>query len=287
LDDTLDINFLRQWIGAEEQAEDVVSPGLVKRFRDTLDQAVDGAPSAGPAPLGVHWCLAPASYPTQSLGPDGHPRRGGFLPPVPLPRRMWAGGELVLHHALRVGDIVRRMSRIDDVSLKHGRTGPLCFVSVRHELRVADALAVAEKQDIVYRGLETGGPSPSPAAPSEREPEPQWRKEIDADPVLLFRYSALTFNGHRIHYDRRYCIEEENYPGLVVHGPLQATLLLHFAAEIRGGTPPAKFAFRSAAPIFDGAGLSLNATQAEAGSSLRLWTAGESGRPAMTAQASW
>jgi 3-methylfumaryl-CoA hydratase len=285
MDFAFDIEAARGWIGREETAADVVSAELVKRFRNTFDQRTDDSPSSDLAPLGIHWCLAPVSFPTSDLGPDGHPRRGGFLPPIPLPIRMWAAGELVLNHTPRIGDVVQRVSRIEDVRLKRGRTGPLCFVTVRHELRIAGEPALAEKQDIVYRGPDSDTPSPAAEATIERHPEPRWRRNVDANPVLLFRYSALTFNGHRIHYDRRYCIEKEGYPGLVVHAPLQASLLLQFAAEIRDGRAPRKFSFRSVAPVFDGAAMSLNA--AEAGAQLQLWTAGESGRPAMTALASW
>jgi 3-methylfumaryl-CoA hydratase len=278
----LDVESFRKWIGQEESAADIVTAELVKRFRATFDRTVDNSQSPDVVPLAIHWCLAPAAAPTAELGADGHPRRGGFLPPIPLPRRMWAGGELVLSSALRIGDCVQRVSRVEDVSLKEGRSGPLCFVTVRHTLSVGDRTAVVERHDIVYRGLEK---SERAQAAGKSAPEPRWRRSVEASPVLLFRYSALTFNGHRIHCDRGYCREQEGYPGLVVHGPLQASLLLQFASEIRLGTSPRKFSFRSVAPIFDGAAFSLNAT--EAGPSLQLWTADHSGRPAMMAEASW
>jgi 3-methylfumaryl-CoA hydratase len=282
--EAFDLDALRQWIGREERAADIVAPELVKRFRATFDQVSDGSPSTELAPLAIHWCLAPAAFNTAELGPDGHPHRGGFLPPVPLPRRMWAGGDLVLGPSPRIGDRVQRVSRIEDVTLKQGRSGPLCFVSVRHQFSVAGETTVVERQDLVYRGVETGRPAPAEAA-GRTASETPWRRAIQPDPVLLFRYSALTFNGHRIHYDRRYCLEQEGYPGLVVHGPLQASLLLHFAAEIRGGASPRSFSFRSVAPIFDGAPFHLNALDEE--SALRLSTTDHGGRTAMTAEASW
>ncbi|MGO4125017.1 MaoC family dehydratase N-terminal domain-containing protein [Inquilinus sp. YAF38] len=276
----IDIDRLRSWIGREEVAEDIVTADLVRKFRATLD--FPGAPpQEGEAvPRLIHFCLAQPAAPTASLGPDGHPQRGDFLPPVPLPRRMWAGGSVTFHGELRVGDRVRRVSRIGDVVAKEGRSGLLCFVTVDHSIEMDGLSLLQERQDLVYRGLDGGAakPAPAPAEPGHH------RRRVDASPPLLFRYSALTFNGHRIHYDRRYVAEVEGYPGLVVHGPLQATLLLHFAAEIRG-TPPARFDFRSLSPLFDDDPVILHAK--ESGDGLTLWTARENGPVAMTAEAGW
>ncbi len=281
---TLAVDTWRAWIGREDTASDVVTSELAKRFCATLDHPAS-EPLAPIVPAGLHWCLAPPACPTAMLGPDGHPSRGGFLPPIPLPRRMWAGGALAFKVPLRVGDHVGRRSRIEDIVLKQGRTGPLCFVTVRHELSVGGAVAIEERQDIVYRGLEAAEPrSVGQSAPNPGS-APGWSKTVEAEPPLLFRYSALTFNGHRIHYDRRYCIEEEGYPGLVVHGPMQATLLLLLATEIRGGRPPKAFSFRSVAPLFDGAAFRLEAS--EQGDGLQLWTADRGMRKAMTAVATW
>ena len=276
----VDIAHLRSWIGREDVASDVVTPALVGKFRATLD--LPGAePEAGePAPQLIHFCLAQPAVPQSELGPDGHPARGGFLPPVPLPRRMWAGGALVFRQDIRVGDTVRRTSRIADVVLKEGRTGPLCFVTVEHRIEANGALAVEERQDIVYRGGDAGLPGrPPPAAASG-----QHQRAVDASAPLLFRYSALTFNGHRIHYDRRYVQEVEGYPGLIVHGPLQATLLVDFAARLRGASP-SRFSFRSLSPLFDDDPFRLHA--AEGGDALKLWTAREGGPIAMSAEAAW
>ncbi len=284
MSEPLDIAVFRAWISREDHGSDLVTPELAKRFSATLDHPMSERIGTL-APLGIHWCLAPPTLPTSTLGPDGHPERGGFLPPIPLPRRMWAGGSLALKQPLHVGDLVQRRSRIGDVILKQGRTGPLCFVTVQHEYKVDDRVVLAEDQEIVYRGLENHGPPPRSKPVSDDAPEARWTRTVDAEPTLLFRYSALTFNGHRIHYDRRYCNEQEGYPGLVVHGPLQATLLLRFAAEIRGGEAVHHFAFRSVAPLFDGATFHLNAV--ETGDGLQLWTADHTGRKAMTAQATW
>jgi 3-methylfumaryl-CoA hydratase len=278
--ESLDIAHLRSWIGREDEASEVVTPDLVRKFRATFDLPGGDSAPGDPAPRLIHFCLAQPAVPQDELGSDGHPARGGFLPPVPLSRRMWAGSELSFRQDIRVGDMVRRVSRIADVVLKEGRTGPLCFVAVAHRIEANGALALEERQDIVYRGTETGGVA-SPPAPAETGTH---RREIEMSAPLLFRYSALTFNGYRIHYDRRYAVEVEGYPGLVVHGPLQATLLLNFASAIRGA-PPSRFAFRSLSPLFDDDPVRLHAR--ENGEKLKLWTARENGPVAMTAEAAW
>lgn len=277
---TLNIDYLRSWIGREEVAEDVVTADLVRKFKATLDLPGGPPQIGGVAPRLIHFCLAQPAAPTAALGPDGHPRRGGFLPPVPLPRRMWAGGNVTFRDDLRVRDAVRRVSRIADVVAKEGRTGLLCFVTVEHTIAAEGKPLLQERQDIVYRGLDSGGAKAAPA-PAESG---RHQRRVDASPPLLFRYSALTFNGHRIHYDRRYVTEVEGYPGLIVHGPLQATLLLHFAAEIHGA-PPTRFDFRSLSPLFDDDGMMLHAE--ENGDGLKLWTARENGPVAMAAEAGW
>ncbi|WP_332118545.1 FAS1-like dehydratase domain-containing protein [Azorhizobium caulinodans] len=276
---TLDIDHLRSWIGRTETVRDLLTARALREFRVTLNLAA-GAPAPGePALLTSLWCLAPPAVPMDGLGPDGHPARGGFLPPVPLPRRMWAGGRLEWHDALRVGDEVTRASRIADVVVKEGRTGVLCFVTVEHEITTARGVAVRERQDIVYRGTDA---PPGGAGTGQPAPVAQWQESVETSPVLLFRYSAITFNGHRIHYDRTYCIEEEGYPGLVVHGPLQATLLAEFAGRLLGRAPRT-FSFRSVRPIFDGPPMTLNAVAT--GEGLELWTAGTDGQPCMKAEA--
>ncbi|WP_246660339.1 MaoC family dehydratase N-terminal domain-containing protein [Nitratireductor sp. XY-223] len=277
----LDLEHLRGWIGREERVSDVVTPELVRRFNATLDIEASVPKIGTPAPPLIHLCLAPTVAATAQLGPDGHAQRGGFVPPVPLPRRMWAGGEVQFHNAIRVGDAVERRSSVKDVDVKPGHSGRLCFVTVEHTLSVEGTPALTEIQNIVYR---------DPTDPSQRaRPMPvaesgAQSRRIQVSAPLLFRYSALMFNGHRIHYDRSYATEVEGYPGLVVHGPLQATLLVHFAAELRG-RPPRRFAFRSQAPLFDDGDFFLHA--AEDGDRLSLWTAREGGPVAMRAIASW
>lgn len=277
----LDLDHLRGWIGREDAAAELVTAELVRRFRATFDEAPGDPRTGEAAPRLIHWCLAQPVALTSALGPDGHPARGGFLPPVPLPRRMWAGGSLVFHDDIKVGDMVRRVSRVEDVALKSGHAGPLCFVTVKHEVDVAGRAILTERQDIVYRVLDAGG---VPAKAPEPAAEGAHRRELDVSAPVLFRYSALTFNGHRIHYDQPYVTQVEGYPGLVVHGPLQATLLLRFAAEIHGA-PPARFSFRGLSPVFDTAPLTVNAVHE--GEKLRLWTARPSGPVAMSAEAQW
>jgi len=279
----IDLDHLRGWIGRTETASDLVTPQLTRALRATLFLDI-GTPIAGDAaPLTVHWCLAQPVAPMAALGSDGHPSRGGFLPPVPLPRRMWAGGKLTFHDTIRVGDEVTRHSRIADVTLKQGSSGALCFVTVAHEITTPRGTAISERQDIVYR--DAAGAAPASATPPDAPAPGQHHRSHMADPVLLFRYSALTFNGHRIHYDRDYVTKVEGYPGLVFHGPLQAALLVNFAAELKGGAGPATVDYRGVAPLFDGAAFSLNADDAAGG--LSLWTANAAGQPTMKATAAW
>jgi 3-methylfumaryl-CoA hydratase len=278
---SLDLDHLRQWIGCSTQASDIVTAQLVRGLRATLFLDI-GEPNTGDtAPFTVHWCLAQPVFPAAELGPDGHPARGGFLPPVPLPRRMWAGGELEFLDTLRVGDEATRKSEIADVTMKTGSTGTLCFVAVNHVITTARGVAIHERQDIVYRDV-TGSASPARAAAAP--PAAKHRETHMADPVLLFRYSALTFNGHRIHYDRDYVTKVEGYPGLVFHGPMQAALMVEFAARLHGRVPRT-FSYRGVQPLFDGAEFSVNANETADG--MELWTANAQGMPTMKAKAAW
>lgn len=280
-----DIDHLRGWVGREVSTMERLDAALVGRFNATFDIEQENFDTGQIAPRLIHFCLCQSPAPTNSLDIDGHPRRGDFLPPVPLPRRMWAGGSVEFHDDLRVGDLVQRISRIADLSVKKGRTGTLCFVTVEHSINVDGRPIVQERQDIVYRGTTLSGPS-AQAAESSLNPAPIGanRKHISPSPPLLFRYSAMTFNSHRIHYDRRYAIEAEGYPALVVQAPLQASLLLQFAAELHG-SPPCRLSFRAASPLFDDVDFYLNAEPLE--KKLRLWSAREGGPAGMTAEAQW
>lgn len=262
----LNIAHLGGWIGRTERVSDTVTPRLMREYAAMLNLEV----SVDVAPLALHWCLAPLVANASAIALDGHPVRGNFLPPVPLPRRMWAGGRLQFHQRLYLGDYVQRMSRIADVTVKEGRTGTLCFVSVDHDIAGPRGLVIAERQDIVYRAIEAPAARPTSCVRLKDKDLPiaQWTREMVVDPILLFRFSALTFNSHRIHYDRSYAIGVEKYPGLVVHGPLQATWLLEYASDIFGHTPK-EFVFRSIRPLFDFEKFKLCAR--EGSGILKLW----------------
>jgi 3-methylfumaryl-CoA hydratase len=279
----LDLDHLRQWIGRTTEVSDTVTAQLTKGLRATLFQEIGEPKPGNAAPFTTHWCLGQPVFPMSELGPDGHPTRGGFLPPVPLPRRMWAGGELEFVDALRVGDVATRTSRISDVTMKTGSTGVLCFVSVQHEVTTSRGLAIRERQDIVYRDVS----GPAQAAPAKAPPPPvaQHQEKHVSDPVLLFRYSALTFNGHRIHYDRDYVTKVEGYPGLIFHGPLQASFIVELAAKLHGGQPPKKLSYRGVQPLFEGSEFSINANATDNG--MELWIANAEGQPTMKGSANW
>ena len=252
----------------------MITAAPVRALAATLDRN-DQEPQPGdPLPPLWHWLYFLPSHRQSELGPDGHAKRGGFLPPVPLPRRMWAGGRFEFKRPLRIGETVQRVSRIVDVKYKEGRTGPLVFVVVRHE--ISDA--IVEEHDIVYRG-EVAAPQDPRQAPAEAA----WERVIHPDDVLLFRYSALTFNGHRIHYDRRYATEVEGYPGLVVHGPLLATLLLDLLRRNLPGAAVTRFAFRAVSPLFDVAPFAVCGKPE--GDAVKLWAKNAEGGLAMEATA--
>ncbi|EPX77088.1 FAS1-like dehydratase domain-containing protein [Litoreibacter arenae] len=240
----LDMGHLGQWLGRTESVTDSVRSGLCDRFHATFGAWLFEAENA--TPMGLHWCLSPPAVPHDELGPDGHPARGGFLPPVPLESRMWAGGQVRFHHPIQVDDIVTRNSTIASITPKQGRSGPLLFVAVDHELSVDGRVVIEERQDIVYRPATKRMASPSQKPAEDIPPD-----AYVGDAVTLFRYSAMTFNGHRIHYDYPYVTEVEGYADLVVHGPLQATLLMN-AAAMRVGTAAIKFDYRGLAPLTAG-----------------------------------
>ena len=281
----LDREHLRGWIGRTAEASDVVTPRLLAEYRATFEPRLMPVP-ADEAPLGLNWCLAPAIAPIHELGEDGHPARGGFLPPVPLPRRMWAGGAVEHHAPLWVGDEVTRRSSVEGVTFKEGRTGPLCFVTVRHAYATQRGLALSERHDIVYRGADPApAPPREPSAPrpagAARHADVTW--QVAASPVLLFRYSAMTFNGHRIHYDQPYVTDVENYPGLIVHGPVQGTLCLNLAAMLIGAVP-ARFSFRNLSPLTAGTSFTVAAARRPDGT-VTCWTQSADGRICMEGEA--
>ena len=271
------------WIGRSETVTDTLGPTPVAALTATLDHPAAPVPPGTPLPPLWHWLYFLPLHRQSEIGADGHARRGGFMPPVPLPRRMWAGSQFEFHAPVCVGDAVERRSTIADVTVKDGRSGQLVFVKVCHELRcngAADA-AIVEWHDIVYRDARKPGdvePPPTPAPANAA-----WQREIVPDDVLLFRYSALTFNGHRIHYDRRYVTEVEGYPGLVVHGPLIATLLMDLLRREAPQAEVAAFRFKAVRPTFDGRPMRVNGQRD--GNVIRLWAQDHEGWLTMDAVA--
>jgi 3-methylfumaryl-CoA hydratase len=248
----VDVGRLREWVGRRGSATDLVTPGAAERFEAMLDLPPREFRTGDPLPLGMHWCIAPPLARASALGRDGHPRHQGFMPPVPLPRRMWAGGEIAFREPLRVGIETTRRSTVASVDLKAGRTGPLVLLRLAHAYTQEGREAVVETQTLVFR--EDAGPGAGNPAPgrTRADPEPPGRlvEEISPNPTLLFRYSALTFNGHRIHYDQAYARAVEGYPDIVVHGPLIATLLMRASAAAAATGALAAFAFRGVSPAF-------------------------------------
>jgi len=276
---------LKSWIGRSEAIEDTIYPTPVVALTATLDHPAAPTPVGTELPPLWHWLYFLPMHRQSDIGADGHARRGGFLPPVPLPRRMWAGSQFEFRAPIRVGDRAVRTSTIEDVSTKEGRTGLLVFVKVRHEVRCngsADA-ALVEFHDIVYR--EAQGPNDVAPPPQAAPQEAAWRREIVPDDVLLFRYSALTFNGHRIHYDRQYVTQVEGYPGLIVHGPLIATLLMDLLRRQLPGADVASFRFKAVRPTFDLNAFHVSGQPSADGKTVRLWASDHEGWLTMDATA--
>ena len=275
---------LQTWQGRTETLHDTVTAAPVRALSATLDRD-DPEPVGGTVlPPLWHWLYFLPHHRQSELGPDGHAKRGGFLPPVPLPRRMWAGGRLNWLQPLKVGDSVQRTSRIESVTHKSGRTGDLIFVLVKHEVHNAAGLALTEEHDIVYRAApQPGDPVPPPVAAEQGAP---WVRDLQPDDVLLFRYSALTFNGHRIHYDRQYVTGVEGYPGLIVHGPLIATLLVDLVRRNAPGATIQSFNFKAVRPTFDIHPMRINGRPSADGKSVELWAQDHEGWLTMQAFAS-
>lgn len=279
---TLDPDVLRRWIGKQRSVTDVIHPQPVARMQATLDRPGALPQPGDPLPHAWHWLFFLEAAPLRELDRDGHTARGEFLPPVALPRRMWAGGRFKFIEPIRIGESINKRSTIKGVVRKTGRAGELCFVTVRHEFLCGSTLKMTEEHDVVYReDHDKNAPAPAvPAAPGEADE----RAQITATNVMLFRYSALTFNSHRIHYDLEYCRNVEGFPGLVVHGPLTATLLLGMAGAHRGEATPGEFEFRAVSPLF--AGQPFTIARKKHDGQLQLWAANARGELAMRATAS-
>lgn len=274
MSEAIDLTPLQDWIGKTETVQDYLTQSLIDRFHATLGPHLwDCA-----VPLGLHWCLTLPTVPTIELSADGHAKKGGFLPPVPLPSRMWAGGEVVHHHALTPNAPVTRISTVCDIVAKQGKSGALVFVTVHSEYHSNDLLCISDRQDLVFRGHSVLGKpvAPNPVHKTART----MRDTITPDPVLLFRYSALTFNSHRIHFDADYAKNTEGYADLVVHGPLQATLLLNAAAKIADKSPH-RFSYRGVAPITVGSAIEIHHTKED--STNTIWCQAPDGRRSFSA----
>jgi 3-methylfumaryl-CoA hydratase len=269
----MSLENLRDWVGRTQIAEDAITGWPVRALAATFDEK-DPPPREGdPLPPLWHWLFFLEAVPQSRIGPDGHAERGDFLPPVPLPRRMWAGSRFTFDGTpLAIGDRAARRSEIRSIEPKTGSTGAMVFVTVRHSVSGPRGHSFVEEHDIVYREAPKAGEKP-------REPKPAptgatWSKSLTPDPVLLFRYSALTFNGHRIHYDQPYVTGAEGYPGLIVHGPLLGMLQMELARRSNIGRVPASFEFRALSPIFAGAPLTVGARREDDGS-VTTWIAND------------
>jgi 3-methylfumaryl-CoA hydratase len=243
-----DINNLRQWVGHTQESSDIVTAAPLACLNATLDRD-DPEPKTGDElPPSGHWLYFLNPVRQSELDVNGHAKKGDFLPPVPLERRMWAGGRIKFMAPLRIGDAITRTSEIQEVTMKEGKTGPLVFVVVRHRVSGPEGLSIEEYHDIVYRGASI---QRTLTAASEKASNPVWQRTVVADPVLLFRYSALIFNAHRIHFDHEYVTKDEGYPGLIVHGPLIATLLMDLCRREAPDERLIRFDYRACGPIFD------------------------------------
>lgn len=278
--------MITDWIGREQTVQARLDAQVASQLSATLDAEPTVRQDGDVADPLWHWCAFPPMTATHALGADGHPEKGGFLPPVALPRRMWAGGTIRFEAPVHVGERLTRHSRIDSVAEKDGKAGPMVFVTVDHQIHGEQGLALSERHDIVYL------PMPDRFAPPPPKPVPEnpvAEDVVDMTAPLLFRYSACTFNAHRIHYDLDYARDVEKYPGLVVHGPLQATLMMRLACRVKG-RPPARFDYRGVSPMLHGSPLRVLATQQETGqdlAELSLCTAKGQERQGMMARAWW
>jgi 3-methylfumaryl-CoA hydratase len=277
-----DLEKLKEWIGRTESDIDYVTVPSVHRLSATLDRD-DPMPRMGdPLPLGWHQILFPRVVRQSQIGADGHPERGDFLPPVPLPRRMFAGKRTTFHVDLRVGDEVRRNSVIQAVTLKQGRTGQMVFVTIKTDITGPRGLAITEEQDVVYREAAPSGTPPQPAQPAPGKAV--WSHTVTPDPVMLFRYSALTFNGHRIHYDLPYVTQTEGYPGLVMNGGL-TTLLVFELARTHASTPIRYISSRNVRALFAGQAITIAGEPSTDNKTAKLWAVNPDGALALTAEA--
>jgi 3-methylfumaryl-CoA hydratase len=281
----MSLEKLKEWIGRSQILEDLAAPFPVRALSATLDSA-DSAPGTGdPLPPLWHWLYFLEIARQSKIGPDGHAERGDFLPPVPLPRRMWAGSRFLFDgEPLRVGDTIARRSVIKSVEPKTGSTGSMVFVTVEHTISGPSGRSLIEEHDIVYR--EAAKPGEAARPPKSAPTDATWSRTIATDPVLLFRFSALTFNGHRIHYDQPYVTGVEGYPGLIVHGPLMGLLQIELARRSNPEKTARTFEFRALSPVFAPSAVGVHARK-EADGSVATWVASATGGLAQQGKVTW
>ena len=279
---TVNLDDLKRHIGKREVATDVVTAAQANLLRLAFDRPEPEFKDGDALPPGWHVIYFTPRFGPKELRPDGTPATSGLLPDMPLPRRMFAGQTLRFHRPIRIGQTLRQETELTDIALKSGATGTLVFTTVVSRISGPDGLAVEDERKIVYREeVKAGDKNPV----TRREPVPNdvpWRRSVSVDPILLFRFSALTFNSHRIHYDRRWAMETEGYPALVVHGPLTQTLLIDFARDHAGGRTITSFTTQARAPLFENAPFELRGRAS--GTGCELWAVTPEGTVAMSAQ---
>lgn len=277
------IAYLKEWVGQSESYVERIAPFPSNALAATLNRDDPTYADGTSLPPLWHWLHFLPIFKLSEAGYDGHAALGGFLPPVPLPRRMWAGSRLSFHAPMHIGQELRKVSTIKSVKTKSGQSGQLVFVTVSHQVFDGDMLGIDEEHDIVYREEPKANAliPTSPQAPNTID----FSRKIDPDPVLLFRYSALTFNGHRIHYDQPFCVNSEGYKGLVVHGPLLATLLLDLLRREKPEATVKSFEFRAVSTIFDNETFSVHGAAEKDGETFHLWARRQDGALAMNAKA--
>ena len=273
----------QDWVGREQSASNILTSAPMEGLAATLDREDTTFDKGDAMPALWHWLYFLQTARQSEIAEDGHPHRGDFLPPIPLPRRMWAGSRLSFERPLLVGETITRRSRIKSVSLKQGRSGKLAFVCVAHELSDDSGIVLEEEHDIVYRDMPTQNASAAPA--QETDARIDFARTVTPSPALLFRYSALTFNAHRIHYDRAYAQDVEHYPGLVVHGPLLATMLLELFSDNYSAATLLNFEFKALRPVFDIHPFQCCGSKLDDSGTSKLWIADNAGNLCLEASA--
>ena len=277
------LESFKSYIGKSETATDVVTASAMLKFAATLGQENPPLDKGAPIPPGWYGAFFPASHRPSQMRLDGQASGGGIVPPIPLPRRRIGGTRVAFHEPLRIGDEIKRVTEIADIQIDDGPSGAMATITERNSISNSRGLAVVEERDMVMLSEQRaeGATRTPPAVPAEAT----WRQVFEPNPPLLFRFSAIRFNSHRIHYDRDYVTKVEGYPGLIFHGPMQAAFLVEFAAKLHRGMAPKKFSYRGVQPLFEGSEFSINANETSAG--MELWTANSAGQPTMKGTATW